>query len=241
MAFALGPQSQRGGLPARRLRPDRLDQRRSDGAGARRRARPDVVRDHGADGRARPAAAALDRAARQSRQQHSRSASTSRPRVAATLGFAAGLGAGSGAAAGERRGRAAASARIGYDMTIALKWPNDVLAGRAEARRHPAGGRGHGRRPAGRRGRHRHQRRRRARGHAVRRRPRWRALGVHVGAEELFAALSDAWVEFRGIWDNGRGFAEIRKLWLERAAGLGEPVSIQSGATDDRRHIRHHR
>ena len=48
------------------------------------------------------------------------------------------------------------------------------------------------------------------------------ALGVHVGAEELFAALSDAWVEFRGIWDNGRGFAEIRRLWLERAAGLGE-------------------
>ena len=33
------------------------------------------------------------------------------------------------------------------------------------------------------------------------------ALGVHIGAEELFAALSDAWVEFRGIWDNGRGFA----------------------------------
>ena len=55
------------------------------------------------------------------------------------------------------------------------------------------------------------------------------ALGVHVGAEEVFSALSDAWVEFRGIWDNGRGFAEIRKLWLERAAGLGEPVAIQSG------------
>ncbi|MBR1142208.1 biotin--[acetyl-CoA-carboxylase] ligase [Bradyrhizobium sp. AUGA SZCCT0431] len=55
------------------------------------------------------------------------------------------------------------------------------------------------------------------------------ALGVHVGAEELFTALSDAWVEFRGIWDNGRGFAEIRRLWLERAAGLGEPVSIQTG------------
>jgi BirA family biotin operon repressor/biotin-[acetyl-CoA-carboxylase] ligase len=55
------------------------------------------------------------------------------------------------------------------------------------------------------------------------------ALGVHVGAEELFAALSDAWVEFRGIWDNGHGFAEIRKLWLERAAGLGEPVAIQTG------------
>ena len=55
------------------------------------------------------------------------------------------------------------------------------------------------------------------------------ALGVHIGAEELFAALSDAWVEFRGIWDNGRGFAEIRKLWLARAFGLGERVAIQTG------------
>ena len=55
------------------------------------------------------------------------------------------------------------------------------------------------------------------------------ALGVNVGAEELFAALSDAWVEFRGIWDKGRGFAEIRKLWLERAFGLGERVAIQTG------------
>jgi BirA family biotin operon repressor/biotin-[acetyl-CoA-carboxylase] ligase len=56
------------------------------------------------------------------------------------------------------------------------------------------------------------------------------ALGVDVGAEDLFAALSDAWVEFHGIWDDGRGFAEIRKLWLERAYGLGEPVAIQNGA-----------
>lgn len=42
-------------------------------------------------------------------------------------------------------------------------------------------------------------------------------------------ALSDAWVEFRGIWDNGRGFAEIRRLWLERAAGLGGEVAINTG------------
>jgi BirA family biotin operon repressor/biotin-[acetyl-CoA-carboxylase] ligase len=54
-------------------------------------------------------------------------------------------------------------------------------------------------------------------------------LGVSVGAEELFAVLSDAWIEFRGIWDHGRGFAEIRKLWLERAFGLGERVAIQTG------------
>lgn len=56
------------------------------------------------------------------------------------------------------------------------------------------------------------------------------ALGVNVGAEDLFAALSDAWVAFRGIWDDGRGFAEIRRLWLARAYGVGEPVAIQNGA-----------
>jgi BirA family biotin operon repressor/biotin-[acetyl-CoA-carboxylase] ligase len=57
------------------------------------------------------------------------------------------------------------------------------------------------------------------------------ALGVQISAEELFMALSDAWVEFRGIWDKGRGFAEIRRLWLERAAGLGERVAIHIGST----------
>lgn len=57
------------------------------------------------------------------------------------------------------------------------------------------------------------------------------ALGVHISAEELFAAQSDAWVEFRGIWNEGRGFADIRKLWLERAYGVGGPVAIQTGTT----------
>ena len=50
------------------------------------------------------------------------------------------------------------------------------------------------------------------------------ALGVHIGAEELFAALSDAWVEFRGIWDNGRGFAEIR------SCGWSAPPASASGS-----------
>jgi BirA family biotin operon repressor/biotin-[acetyl-CoA-carboxylase] ligase len=47
----------------------------------------------------------------------------------------------------------------------------------------------------------------------------------------LFAVLSDCWVEFRGIWDQGRGFGEIRRLWLERAAGLGQRVAIHTGGT----------
>jgi len=57
------------------------------------------------------------------------------------------------------------------------------------------------------------------------------SLGVHVSAEDLFKALSDSWAEYRGIWDNGRGFDDIRRRWLDRAAGLGQPVSIQSGVT----------
>jgi BirA family biotin operon repressor/biotin-[acetyl-CoA-carboxylase] ligase len=58
-----------------------------------------------------------------------------------------------------------------------------------------------------------------------------RAIGASIDAEVLFAALSDGWAEFRGIWDNGRGFAEIRRLWLARAAGLGQAVAIKSGGT----------
>jgi len=56
-------------------------------------------------------------------------------------------------------------------------------------------------------------------------------LGITATADDLFMALSDSWAEYRGIWDNGKGFADIRRLWLERAAGLGETVSIQSTGT----------
>jgi BirA family biotin operon repressor/biotin-[acetyl-CoA-carboxylase] ligase len=58
-----------------------------------------------------------------------------------------------------------------------------------------------------------------------------KALGIDISAEELFAALSDGWAEFREVWDDGRGFGEIRRLWLERAAGLGQAVAIKSGST----------
>lgn len=55
------------------------------------------------------------------------------------------------------------------------------------------------------------------------------SLGVMASADDLFRELSDAWHECFGIWDNGRGFADIRTLWLARAAGLGEAVSVVSG------------
>jgi BirA family biotin operon repressor/biotin-[acetyl-CoA-carboxylase] ligase len=148
------------------------------------------------------------------------------PTVAATLGFAAGL-------ALEQALRTVsleASVRSGTAIDYALKWPNDVLANKqklagilleAEA---VAGGRlavvvGIGTNiiaapdgtpyPA----------------------TSLRALGVEVSAEDVFSALSDAWAELFAIWDKGRGFAEIRRRWLARAAGLGDTVSIQSGAS----------
>jgi BirA family biotin operon repressor/biotin-[acetyl-CoA-carboxylase] ligase len=149
------------------------------------------------------------------------------PAVAATLGFAAGLA----LEAALQKVSVEVLLRSGSDeMKFMLKWPNDVLAGykklagillEAEA---IADGRlavvvGIGTNVVA----------------APEATPypaiSLAALGVNIGAEELFAALSDAWAEFRGIWDNGRGFGEIRLKWLERAAGLGQPVSIQSGGS----------
>jgi len=55
------------------------------------------------------------------------------------------------------------------------------------------------------------------------------ALGIDTDAGHLFAALSDAWCDLRAIWDQGRGFAAIRTMWLAHAAGLGERVHVSNG------------
>jgi BirA family transcriptional regulator, biotin operon repressor / biotin---[acetyl-CoA-carboxylase] ligase len=149
------------------------------------------------------------------------------PAVAATVGFAAGLA----IETALRKVSIEASLRsAGSERMFSLKWPNDVLAGRqklvgigleaeamADNRLAVVVGIGTNvvAAPEG----------------TPTPATSLAALGVHISAEELFAELSDAWVEFRGIWDNGRGFAEIRRLWLDRAAGLGEKVSIQTGKT----------
>jgi BirA family biotin operon repressor/biotin-[acetyl-CoA-carboxylase] ligase len=150
------------------------------------------------------------------------------PAVAATLGFAAGLA----LEAALQKVSIEASLRSGGsdEMKFSLKWPNDVLAGRqklagilleaeavADERLAVVVGIGTNvvAAPEG----------------TPTPATSLAALGVHIGAEELFAILSDAWAEFRGIWDQGRGFGEIRRLWLERAAGLGQPVAVRtSGA-----------
>jgi BirA family biotin operon repressor/biotin-[acetyl-CoA-carboxylase] ligase len=150
------------------------------------------------------------------------------PAVAATLGFAAGLAL--EAALQKVSLEAALRSAESDQVTFSLKWPNDVLAGQqklagilleAEA---VAGDQlavvvGIGTNVVA----------------APEGMPMpaasLAALGVHVGAEDLFVSLSDQWAEFRELWDNGRGFGEIRRLWLARAAGLGQTVSIQSAGT----------
>jgi BirA family biotin operon repressor/biotin-[acetyl-CoA-carboxylase] ligase len=150
------------------------------------------------------------------------------PAVAATLGFAAGLAL---EAALQRVSIEASLRAAGSDfMKFSLKWPNDVLAGRQklagillEAEAMPdnrlAVVVGIGTNVVA------------APGGTPTPATSLAALGVNIGAEELFGTLSDSWTEFRGIWDDGRGFGEIRRLWLERAAGLGQPVAIQMGGT----------
>jgi BirA family transcriptional regulator, biotin operon repressor / biotin---[acetyl-CoA-carboxylase] ligase len=144
------------------------------------------------------------------------------PAVAATLGFAAGLA----LEQALRKVSVEAAMRSGGELEFRLKWPNDVLAGGKklagillEAETLPGGGLavvvGIGTNvvaaPEG------------TPTPAV----SLAGLGVTISAEELFAALSDGWAEFRGLWDNGRGFGEIRKSWLAHAAGLGQAVAIK--------------
>ena len=148
------------------------------------------------------------------------------PSVAATLGFAAGLAL---EAALRKLSVEAALRSAGSDaLQFLLKWPNDVLAGSRklagillEAESNDAGrlavvvGIGTNvvaspdETPTPATSLH--------------------AIGINVGAEELFAELSDGWAEYRAIWNGGRGFAEIRKAWLQRAAGVGQAVAIKSG------------
>ncbi|XUM20833.1 biotin--[acetyl-CoA-carboxylase] ligase [Bradyrhizobium oligotrophicum S58] len=145
------------------------------------------------------------------------------PAVAATLGFAAGLAIESAL----RQVSLEAALQSGARASFALKWPNDVLAdgrkivGMLLEAEQVAGGlavvAGIGT-------------------NVVAAPPDTPTpavsladLGIQVTAEDLFSALSDAWVEYFGIWNEGRGFGDIRRLWLERAAGLGQPVAIRSG------------
>jgi BirA family transcriptional regulator, biotin operon repressor / biotin---[acetyl-CoA-carboxylase] ligase len=150
------------------------------------------------------------------------------PPVAATLGFAAGVALET--ALRMVSGKASPNSAGTEHMKFSLKWPNDVLAGQkklagilleaeavADNRLAVVVGIGTNvvAAPEG----------------TPTPATSLAALGIEVGAEELFGALSDSWAEFRGVWDAGRGFGEIRRLWLERAAGLGQPIAVHTGVS----------
>lgn len=52
-------------------------------------------------------------------------------------------------------------------------------------------------------------------------------MGAGCDAQTLFLALSDAWSENSRIWNEGAGLEQIRRRWLERAAGLGSQVAVR--------------
>ena len=148
------------------------------------------------------------------------------PAVAATLGFAAGLALET--ALRKLSVEAALRSAGSDDLQFSLKWPNDVLAGSRKLAGIllEAESVGNGRlavvvgigtnvvaSPEG----------------TPTPTTSLHAIGIQVGAEELFAELSDGWAEYRAIWNGGRGFGDIRKAWLARAAGLGQSVAIKSG------------
>ena len=143
------------------------------------------------------------------------------PATVATLGFVAGIAL---AAALDGCGAAAGTTRPDF----ALKWPNDVLASGAklagillgteevDGRRAVTVGIGVNVEvapvglPYG--------------------ATSLRVLGLATSAEELFTALTAAWIEASRSWNEGRGFDAIRRAWLARAAGLGGQVSVTTGA-----------
>lgn len=51
-------------------------------------------------------------------------------------------------------------------------------------------------------------------------------LGVTRSAEEVFEALSDAWAEVFGQWNDGQGLASVLADWRVSAAGIGGPVAV---------------
>lgn len=54
------------------------------------------------------------------------------------------------------------------------------------------------------------------------------AMGLPLGAEDIFEVLSSAWAQALDQWDFGRGMEAIRARWMARAAGLNMPVIVEN-------------
>ena len=152
------------------------------------------------------------------------------PSVSATLGFVAGVALNQALSALLPQGYV----KLGLDGAdslegqgrIALKWPNDVLADGAklagillEAIRLPDG------------------RQAVAIGFGVNvvaaptgtpyPATSLHDLGVSLGPQDVFEALTDSWVEVFRLWNEGRGIDAVLARWRGCAAGIGAPVAVQ--------------
>lgn len=148
---------------------------------------------------------------------------------AATLGFAAGLSLVDGLSriAPDLGVDAALDGLAGRNARLALKWPNDLVAGSAKIAgillqaENLADGRiavvvGIGvnvtNAPDG----------------LPYPTTSLRQMGVDVAPEEVLAELAESWLVYERLWNHGAGLPEIRDLWLERAGGVGGDVAVRS-------------
>lgn len=154
------------------------------------------------------------------------------PTVSATLGFVAGVALNRALAAVLPKGLVrigldgADGALDGHPARLALKWPNDVLADGAKL----AGILLEGEKLADGR-----QAVVIGVGVNVVAAPQGlpypatslQALGLSRRADDVFEALSDAWVESFSLWHDGKGIAEVLAQWRRSATGIGAPVAVQ--------------
>lgn len=149
------------------------------------------------------------------------------PATAATLGFVASLAARDAVLAAAGEAGVPGPDLLSLSRRLRVKWPNDVLLDGAklsgillEAEPDGAGGLavviGTGINVV-----------------AVPEGLPYRAAtlaGLGMDARGLFQALAEETAALLALWENGRGFAAIRRRWLEAAAGLGAPVSVVIGS-----------
>jgi BirA family biotin operon repressor/biotin-[acetyl-CoA-carboxylase] ligase len=55
------------------------------------------------------------------------------------------------------------------------------------------------------------------------------AHGAALAAANALSLLDNAICHWLAVWDRGKGFAEVREAWLQRAGPLGEALTINSG------------
>lgn len=110
---------------------------------------------------------------------------------------------------------------------LRLKWPNDILVGRAktggilvESSVAPEGlavvigiGINVARHPSG---------LDRAATHLA-------AHGSAAGLEDIFTSLAESIAKWLVTWDKGAGFGAVRAAWLDRAGPIGEPLAVNTG------------